>query len=122
MSTTPRNGSAPEAVAGACTERPESFEKFLLAEYDHVSQAHFTTVGSISHFFQYYVLIASLPISVAMALAKIEGLPGFLSANSLAIAIFMSAVAGVGFTVMGYITNLRADAVLYARTINGLRK
>ncbi|MEN6355550.1 MAG: hypothetical protein ABFD83_00540 [Armatimonadota bacterium] len=28
------------------------FEAFLLAEYDHISQAYFSTVASISSFFQ----------------------------------------------------------------------
>ncbi|NIQ82349.1 MAG: hypothetical protein GTN93_30590 [Anaerolineae bacterium] len=111
--------------AQSAQPRPDgqnAFEKFLLSEYEHIAQAHFTTVGSISHFFQYYVLLASLPVSVAVAFGKLEVLRDVVRAYPASVAIGLSAIALVGLVVMGYVVNLRHDAVLYARTINGLRK
>lgn len=41
------------------------FEDFLLAEYQRIAEAHFSTVSAISQFFQYFIVIAGAPISAA---------------------------------------------------------
>jgi len=105
-----------------------SLEKFLLAEYEHIAQAHFNTVVAISQFFQYYVLIASVPISAAVAFGKFSEwgkdakLKALLEAHPLVIPLALTILALVGLSVMGYLVNLRHDALLYARTVNGIRR
>lgn len=107
----------------------DNFERFLLAEYDHISQAYFATVASISQFFQYYVLIISLPVSAAVVFGKVDTwvqyrkqILGSLRNNDLVIALVTTVIFLALWAVAGYVTNLRADSLLYARTINGIRK
>lgn len=103
-------------------------DEFLLAEYDHISQAHFNTVVAISQFFQYYLIIASVPLSAAVVFGDVSEwfvdpvLRGKLANNSLAVALGLTCLSFVGICVMGYIISLRHDALLYARTVNGIRK
>lgn len=46
------NAEQPEGPP-AVAEGRAKFEAFLLAEYDRISQAYFSTVANISSFFQY---------------------------------------------------------------------
>ena len=41
----------------------KSFEKFLLAEYEHIANAHFNAVATISEFFKHYVTMIGLPLA-----------------------------------------------------------
>jgi hypothetical protein len=34
-------------------------------EYEHIAEAHFKTIEAISFFFRYYLLVMSLPVSIA---------------------------------------------------------
>lgn len=106
-----------------------AFGQYLLAEYSHVANAHFKMIDTISTFFGHYLLVMAIPISALGLL-----LPGRLMGDQpieftkiiapyrflLCVAFSIVAVAGLGMLV--YIVNLRLDALLYARTINGIRK
>ena len=101
--------------------------KFLLAEYDHVSQALFDVNKTITQFFQFYLLILTLPVTLAGAVFKFSN--GSLTLQSLlqselaprlAVVFFVIALVGLGMLI--YIVNLRLDSLLYARTCNGVRK
>lgn len=105
------------------TEEP--LDKFLLAEHEHIAQAHFNTVVAISQFFQYYILIASVPVSAAVAFGKLSdwsSARSHLINNTLVVALGLTILATVGLCVLGYVINLRHDALLYARTVNGIRR
>jgi hypothetical protein len=103
---------------------------FLVHEYDSIAQAHFNTVDSISAFFRHYLLVISLP-SPLLALAGTLWASSRLSDapilgpldGTVVVASGLAAfgVSAVGLCVMGYVCNLRFDAVLYARTLNGIR-
>src|SRR5579862_465912 len=57
----------PSESTKASAEEPNaraSYEAFLLAEYDHIAKAHFTTVDTISTFFKNYLAIVGLPITI----------------------------------------------------------
>jgi uncharacterized HAD superfamily protein len=104
-----------------------TYEKFLLSEYNHVAQAHFNTGTTITQFFQYYLLVVTIPITLAGAVLKISTGTldvGVLIDSNIApfLAVFLMVIAVVGLCMLAYITNLRLDALLYARTINGIRK
>jgi len=106
--------------------REESFEKYLRSEYDHIAEAHFRTIESISAFFRYYLLIVSVPISLIVLVLTISPKPSDLgtlvaSLNPLLATVFL-VIAVAAFCVMLYLANLRMDALLYARTVNSIRK
>jgi uncharacterized HAD superfamily protein len=95
----------------------DSATDFLLDEYGNIAQAHFKTIELISAFFKHYLLIMSVPVTIGVALLKVAGLD--VSAVGPA-ALIVFALAGG--SLFWYVANLRMDAVLYARTINALRK
>ncbi len=106
-------------------ENIDIFERYQRLEYQHIADAHFRTMDSISAFFRYYLLLMGLPIS-AMAV-----LFGFGPAGNINTALHSIRVPGVvgtgvfalvGFCVMIYVVNLRMDVILYARTANSVRK
>ena len=106
-------------------ERP--ITKFLLAEYDHVSQALFDANKTITQFFQFYLLILTFPITLAGVLFRVGN--SALSMQSLlrsglapSMAVVFAVIAIVGLSMLVYIVNLRLDSLLYARTCNGVRK
>ena len=92
-------------------------EDFLLAEYNNIAQAHFKTMETISTFFKQYLLVVSLPLSV-LAVSEKAG----INLPHLAGLLLGIVVSLVGLCVFGYMINLRLDALLYAKTINGLRQ
>ena len=103
------------------------FDQYLLTEYNNIAQAHFKTIDTLSTFFKHYLVIMSIPlvllaflfrVSTVENLAKSDMLP---TLSQLLFLIFL-AVALAGLGTMIYIINLRNDAILYARTINSIRK
>lgn len=102
------------------------FREYLVTEYRHIAEAHFRTMEAISSFFRYYLLIMSLPItllalSIGISSQSEKILEAIFGLGPLLSAILI-VISWVGFCVLIYIINLRMDAVLYARTINSIRK
>jgi len=101
------------------------FSDFLLAEYENIAGAHFRAIQTITSFFRYYLLIMSVPVSAIAFLLNWGGheAPGQLVWRfQFPAYLGLFAVSVVGLFVYLYILNLRFDAVLYARVINGVRK
>lgn len=104
----------------------DDFHAYLTTEYKNIAEAHFRTIEAISSFFRYYLLIMSVPI------ALLSGFVGLLSNTSermaaiddlgVALGAALILIALVGLTVFFYIVNLRMDVILYARTVNSIRK
>ena len=106
------------------TEDNNSFEKFQLAEYNNIAEAHHNTVNTITAFFKYYIAIVTVPIPVLILLLDKQLFPvlkGISSEFPYFYLFFGSIFSMVGFSMMVYILNLRFDALLYARTVNGIR-
>lgn len=102
------------------------FREYLRAEYRHIAEAHFRTIEAISSFFRYYLLIMSAPITaLAIFIGLSDNLQGIIniveSLRPLLVAT-LTVISLVGFFVMLYIINLRMDVILYARTVNAVRK
>lgn len=93
-------------------------KQFLQSEYDRVAEAHFKSIEAISTFFRYYLLIMAVPGAAVAALVQLA--PAGQLGLSLALCLLVVAVTGLG--VCSYVTNLRLDTLLYARTINGVRR
>lgn len=86
-------------------------KEYLLKEYDILKDAHFQTSQSITTFFQYAIIILSAPL-VLLPIDKIA--LDVLSIGFIAIGL-------VGFCIMLYLSQLRYEALLYARNINKVR-
>jgi uncharacterized HAD superfamily protein len=99
------------------------FADYLLAEYQYIAEAHFKTIEAISSFFRYYLIIMGLPFTLYAVIIGLSQQIGeiiyVLTALTASISLI---IAIVGLFVTLYITNLRFDAILYARTVNGIRK
>jgi len=111
----------------ATTHMPtrDDFTRYLLAEYENIAQAHFRTIAAISSFFRYYLLITSLPVTligVFVGLSSREQPLGILADLGSLPYVMSFVISMVGFLVLLYIINLRMDVLLYARTVNAIRK
>jgi len=123
----------------------DGFEEFLRAEYNNIAQAHFQTHTSITRFFEFYLILVGLPITIAGVVLKcVADSPATAASPAVGAAqtvcasqriiqvvnseygwfpFFLSTViAVVGLCMMAYIVNLRLDALLYARVVNGIRR
>lgn len=114
-----------KAIFNNKSKRNEPFQKFLLSEYNNIAKAHFNTVNTISNFFRYFLLLVTVPVPIVVLLfqklemPKLEVVEGVIKpfAGIGSIVVFI-----VGICVVAYIMNLRFDALLYARTVNGIRR
>lgn len=107
----------------------DRFTDFFLSEYDNIAQAHFKTIDTISEFFKHYLTILTLPIPVVVVAFNIKIVREALITPALTDNIFIKlalllffVISFVGLMVYIHILNLRWDALLYARTVNGIRK
>lgn len=103
-----------------------TFENFLLSEYQNIAQAHFKSIETISTFFRYYLLIMSIPISAIAIVFQISPnkvqIMNIISQYKFVVSPILFLISFVGFMVFCYIVNLRLDVILYARAVNGIRK
>jgi len=107
-------------------QREPGFQDFLLAEYSNIAEAYFKMLDTISSFFQHYLTIMSVPIALIVVFSNLGSRGADFTTIVLElsplIAVLFFVISMVGLCVMWYIVALRSDALLYARTINGIRK
>ena len=101
------------------------FERFMLGEYSNLAQAFFSAGTTITQFFQYYLIALGVPLTAAGIAVKVS--TGTIDIQQLEqstvagpLGWFFVIVGVVGWLIAGYITNLRLDALLYARSVNGI--
>jgi len=108
------------------TQGQSNFGDFLLAEYSNIAQAHFKTLETISAFFQHYLTIVSVPIALIVVFVNFgigkEAFINIVPKLSPFFVVLFFIISLIGLCVLCYIVGLRLDALLYARTINGIRK
>lgn len=103
------------------------FDEYLLKEYEQIANAHFNTINTISSFFRYYAVLMAVPIPLGAAI-----LPFILTNKEISpeLKIYSNLIFGsifltlplVGIFISRYLVSLRHDSLLYARTVNGIRK
>lgn len=102
------------------------FDIYLGSEYAHIAEAHFRTIDTITAFFRYYLLIMSIPISFVVAFLIIAPKPSLsldtIQAYTPVLATIFLVISLAGGGVLLYLISLRMDAILYARTVNAIRK
>lgn len=105
-----------------------SFDQFQLEEYKNISNCHYETVKQISVFIRYYVLIIGAPFLIFNFIySKNESLKTFFIGQESTIyynivSIYLFVISLIGFAIFIYIINLRHDAILYAKTVNKVRR
>jgi len=91
--------------------KSKSLMDFYVKEYDKIADAHFQVSQKITTFFQYAVLILSAPLSLFAVNDKIGDLIPYL----------FLCVGLVGFFTVMYLSSLRNESLLYARSVNQIR-
>lgn len=106
------------------TKDKDVFSEYLNQEYSQIAQAHFTTLETISTFFKNYLVIMSIPVALLTYFFREDfiNFKDFTTKFMPLGGILFVAISLVGLAVLIYIMNLRMDAILYARTVNGIRK
>ena len=102
-----------------------SLRAIFYKEYSCIAEAHFKTIDTISTFFKHYLALMTIPIAlIAYFFSTSENVEFLKCVPSLKLygGMLLVVISFAGGAVMVYIMNLRLDAILYARTINGIRK
>ena len=105
------------------------FGEYQLKEFERIAEAHFKTADAIASFFRYYLIVMSLPATAAAFLLSTRRdteaamfKPGLSWLGEFVLGLVLLIVACVGLCLMLYLSNLRMDGILYARTVNAIRK
>src|ERR1700746_3517372 len=113
-------------ISIADTTAKSIFADFQKSEYDHIAEAHFKAIESISVFFRYYLVVMSLPLPMLAVLFGFVGKSETLEKTAISLlgvaSPFFVGVGIVGFCMVIYIINLKMDVVLYSRVVNSIRK
>ncbi|HYV90899.1 MAG TPA: hypothetical protein VE978_03915 [Chitinophagales bacterium] len=101
----------------------DSFDNFLLKEYENIAKAHFESQKQFALFFRYYTLFFSVPLVVLSILYR-EDSSTSLNNSVIDINTFwysMVVLSIIGFLFYWFAITVKYEAVLYARTVNGIR-
>lgn len=100
-------------------------KEYMLAEYDKIATAYFGLRDQINEWFKAYVTLVGFPLTILAAILKISGgnTPGFsLFTLPDIVSALLILVALMGFFVTLTIISMRMEMILYARTINLVRR
>lgn len=95
---------------------------FLLAEYDNIAKAHFNAQEILSRWVRFYFLVIAVPITLlALMSGKVE-INKIIATPPTSFSGLVLLVGLVGTCISLLIIDVRLDASLYARSVNGIRK
>jgi uncharacterized HAD superfamily protein len=106
----------------------EYFNKFQLEEYRNISNSHFESIKQVSLFFRYYLILIAAPVLILTVISENgNGLKSFFNNDYEKIfynisLLYFSCISIIGFCIYLYVINLRQDAILYAKTVNKVRR
>jgi len=97
---------------------------FAFEEYDKIATAFFNLQEQISEWFRVYIATIGLPITLLTAIWKVQNPTGTLKLSDIPIYVsgLMILVSALGFFICLIVISTRLEMVLYARTINGIRR
>jgi hypothetical protein len=95
---------------------------FLLKEYEKIVEAFFDAREVTSRWVKYYLLVAAAPFSFIAFIYKED--PSKFNISNLpdTLAYLFLLVGVIGLCLACIIINSGTDSILYARTVNGIRK
>jgi hypothetical protein len=91
------------------------FDDFLLKEYENIATAHFESQKQFALFFRYFTLFYSVPFVVFFYNEDKD----LITTRQFGWLLVILSIIGIFF--FWYAINLKNEAVLYARTVNGIR-
>lgn len=109
-------------------KQDNSFDIFQLEEYKNISNAHFEANKQIVIFFRYYLIIAAAPAGIFIWFGNSGQLLNTLLSNNenvqlnIFVGSFLIFISIIGFLASCYLMSISFDSILYARTVNGVRK
>jgi hypothetical protein len=97
---------------------------FMITEYDKIASAYFGLRDQVNEWFKAYLTLVGLPLTVLAAVTKIGegGISTSLTSLPDVVAALLILVSFLGFFVTLSIIAMRMEMILYARTINGVRR
>jgi len=97
---------------------------FMIQEYDQIASAYFGLRDQVNDWFKTYLSLIGLPLTVLVAVLRFaeEQLPISIAQLPDVVAGLLVLVAALGFFVALSIVAMRMEMILYARTINGIRR
>jgi hypothetical protein len=97
---------------------------FMLQEYDTIASAYFGLSNRVNEWFKAYLALVGLPVTVLAAVLKIGngGEPISIAHLPDVVSGVLLVVALLGLFVTLTILSMRMEMILYARTINGVRR
>ena len=98
--------------------------EFMLEEYDRISSAYFGLRDQVNQWFKAYITLVALPVTVLTAVLKLDKEGPMVSLLALpdTVSGLLLLVAVLGFFIVLSIVAMRMEMILYARTINGVRR
>jgi hypothetical protein len=97
---------------------------FMMQEYAQIASAYFGLRDQINEWFKAYLALVGLPLTVLAAALKLGEDQKSISLWQLpdVVSGLLVAVAFLGFFLAMSIISMRLEMILYARTINGIRR
>jgi hypothetical protein len=95
---------------------------FLLTEYENIAKAFFNSYDIGARWVKYYLTILAVPFSFIALIYHSKPEQFDLFNLSTSIAILLLLIGAVNIFVSYVVIDLKLDSVLYARTVNGIRK
>ncbi len=95
---------------------------FLLTEYENVAQAFFNSFDIGARWVRYYLIILAVPFSFIAVIYHSKADQFDLLNLPSSVAILIAVIGLLNVLVSYIVVDLRLDSILYARTVNGIRK
>lgn len=97
---------------------------FMLTEYERISTAYFGLQAQINDFFKSYLTLIGFPLTILAAVLKLGPGGNSISLTDLPnfVSLLLLLVSVLGVFVTFTIVAMRMEMILYARTINGVRR
>lgn len=97
---------------------------FLLEEYKQMGAAFFDLSSQKTQMFRFYLLLVTIPVSLIVGVLGlgIENSPLGSFVVSYVLPVFMIIIAVAGLLMTAIVVDIRFEAIMYAKTINVIRK
>lgn len=98
--------------------------RFMITEYERISTAYFGLQNQVNDWFKSYLTIIGFPLTIFIAILRLVSDQDEVSITSLPdlIAGLLIIVALLGLFITISIVSMRMEMIMYARTINLLRR
>ena len=104
------------------SEYKNDISDFLLKEYENIAQAFFNSREVLSKWVKYYLIVMAVPFSFIAFLYKEKPDTFDIFNMSQTLSFLILGIGVIGFFLSFIIIECALDSVLYARSVNGVRK